>query len=115
MTLACAESKLNNKQRKNCFEIFGYDFMVDDSLQPWLIEVNTNPCLEETSQLLKQYLPRMLDDAFKLTIDVFFPPRSESQQGTTPNSQKPAISSSKFSVDGYADEENMWDHIYTFK
>ena len=78
MTLASAESKLNSKQRKNCFEIFGYDFMVDDSLQPWLIEVNTNPCLEETSQLLKQYLPRMLDDAFKLTIDVFFPQRSES-------------------------------------
>ena len=39
----------------------------------WLIEVNTNPCIEEGSQLLKVLLPRMLDDAFKLTIDQLYP------------------------------------------
>ena len=73
MTLKCAETKLNPNMRKHCFEIFGYDFMIDESLHAWLIEINTNPCLEETSKLLKDYLPRMLDDAFKLTIDVVFP------------------------------------------
>jgi D-alanine-D-alanine ligase-like ATP-grasp enzyme len=74
MTLKCAENKINPTQRKHCMEIFGYDFMIDENLKPWLIEVNTNPCLEETSSLLKEYLPRMLDDAFKLTIDLVFPP-----------------------------------------
>lgn len=34
-------------------EIFGYDFMVDAELRPWLIEVNTNPCLEESNALLR--------------------------------------------------------------
>ena len=34
-------------------EIFGYDFMVDEKLQPWLIEVNTNPSLEESSTFLR--------------------------------------------------------------
>ena len=48
--------------------------MIDKDLKPWLIEVNTNPCLEESSALLKQLVPRMLDDAFKLTLDVIFPP-----------------------------------------
>ena len=47
--------------------------MIDSQLRPWLIEINTNPCLEETSKLLSELLPRMLDDAFKLTLDVLFP------------------------------------------
>lgn len=48
--------------------------MIDEALRPWLIEINTNPCLEETSALLRSLLPRMIDDAFKLTLDVYFPP-----------------------------------------
>lgn len=27
------------------FEIFGLDFMIDEHFKPWLIEINTNPCL----------------------------------------------------------------------
>lgn len=45
-------NKLNKNQRKHCFEIFGYDFIIDELFQPWLIEVNTNPCIEESSDLL---------------------------------------------------------------
>lgn len=30
-------------------EIFGYDFILDSNLKVWLIEVNTNPCIEESS------------------------------------------------------------------
>tara|TARA_B110000285_G_C14607200_1_gene373318 strand:- start:109 stop:285 length:177 start_codon:yes stop_codon:yes gene_type:complete len=54
--------------------------MIDESLESWLIEINTNPCLEETSKLLKDYLPRMLDDAFKLTVDVLFPNYNKPEQ-----------------------------------
>ena len=66
--------KINKRDRHYCFELFGYDFMVDSKCKPWLIEVNTNPCLEESSLLLEELLPRMLDDAFALTIDRMFPP-----------------------------------------
>jgi hypothetical protein len=33
-------------RRKYFFELFGYDFILDEDFNPWLIEVNTNPCLE---------------------------------------------------------------------
>ena len=56
------------------FELFGYDFFVDSDFKVWLIEVNTNPCIEESSPLLGMLIPRMIDDALKLTVDVLFPP-----------------------------------------
>lgn len=36
---------LDENKRENNFEIFGLDFMLDYHLKPWLIEINTNPCL----------------------------------------------------------------------
>lgn len=56
-----------------CFEIFGFDFMLDQTGYIWLIEVNTNPCIELSNNWLKLIIPRMLDDAFKLTLDKMFP------------------------------------------
>lgn len=53
LSLMSARVKLNKANRKYCFEIYGYDFMVDYQLKPWLIEVNTNPCLEESNSLLR--------------------------------------------------------------
>ncbi len=72
-TIDSVKEKLNPEARKHCFEIFGFDFMIDQDFTVWLIECNTNPCLDESSQLLRTLLPRMLDDAFKLTIDRVFP------------------------------------------
>lgn len=58
-------------------EIFGYDFILDQNQKAWLIEVNTNPCLEESSTLLKFLIPRMIDDCLKLTVDQIFPPKKQ--------------------------------------
>ncbi len=51
-TALSVRKKLNKNERSHCFEIFGYDFMLDVNCKPWLIEVNTNPCIEESSRLL---------------------------------------------------------------
>lgn len=56
------------------FEIFGLDFMIDSSFHVWLIEVNTNPCLELSSNLLSRIIPTMLEHSFRLTLDPLFPP-----------------------------------------
>ena len=90
LTLTSVRQKMNKNNRRYCFEIFGYDFMIDHQLNPWLIEVNTNPCLEESNKLLRQLVPRMLDDAFKLTVDYIFPPIHPSkleQLGVEPTSR----------------------------
>lgn len=72
ISMVAARRKINVNQRKECFEIFGYDFMVDSQFKVWLIEVNTNPAIDDCSPMLKTMIPRMLDDAFKLTLDKIF-------------------------------------------
>lgn len=68
-TIDSVKQKLDPNKRNGCFELFGYDFMVDNDFTTWLIEVNTNPCLDESSSILRRLLPRLIDDLFKLTID----------------------------------------------
>jgi len=63
---------LNPRQIDHCFEVFGFDFMVDANYRVWLIEVNTNPCLELCNTYLAYLIPKMLDEAMQLTVDRFF-------------------------------------------
>ncbi len=60
LSLQAVRKKLNADNRQYCYEIFGYDFIIDERFKVWLIEVNTNPCLEESSALLRVLLPRMI-------------------------------------------------------
>ena len=75
-TFNAVRRTIDPNRRKFCFELFGYDFILDEDFNSWLIEVNTNPCLEESSDLLKRILPRMIEDMLKLTVDVVFPKSS---------------------------------------
>ena len=46
--------------RKYCFEIFGFDFLLDSELNSWLLEINTNPAIDECSNILKVLIPRLI-------------------------------------------------------
>ena len=96
MTFSSIKKKVNANQRKHCFEVFGLDFILSEDGKVWLIEVNENPCLELSSALLAQMVPRMMNDAFKLTIDPIFERRPEEVA---------------YKVDGYGDRDNMWENL----
>ena len=59
--------------------------MIDEDMKPWLIEVNTNPCLELSSPMLARLIPAMLENAVKISVDPLFPPP------VWPNSKKHLI------------------------
>ena len=48
--------------------------MLDDEFKVYLIEVNTNPCLELGCPLLARLIPAMLENALRVVVDPLFPP-----------------------------------------
>ncbi|KAL4503006.1 hypothetical protein ABPG72_014235 [Tetrahymena utriculariae] len=98
ITLQSTSEKINIFNREKQFELFGYDFMIDSSFKPQLIEVNTNPCIEESSDVLKQILPRLIDDMLRLTIDQFF------SRNTNENK-------SFFPLKGYSNEDLIFEQF----
>lgn len=52
--------------RPNSHELFGYDFVVDQALNVWLIEVNCSPSLEHSTPITARLCAQMMDDLFKV-------------------------------------------------
>ena len=48
--------------------------MIDEDFVVYLIEANTNPCLETNSSVLSRLIPGMLDSSFSIAIDPLLPP-----------------------------------------
>ena len=57
--------KIDPARKAFSFEIYGYDFMIDEDMNPRLIEVNTNPCFELSSPYLARLIPQMVENALK--------------------------------------------------
>jgi hypothetical protein len=66
--------KIDPKRLSNQFEVFGYDFMIDEQFNVILIECNTNPSLEICCPLLARIIPELLNNSFKIAIDPLFQP-----------------------------------------
>jgi tubulin polyglutamylase TTLL9 len=53
-------------QDKHCFELYGYDVLIDADLKPWLIEVNASPSLSASSEDDRTVKTRLLSDVFNV-------------------------------------------------
>lgn len=93
------------------FEIFGCDFMVDQNYNPFLLEVNTNPGLEESSPLIKKLVPRMIDDCLRITIDEIFITKYSSNC----KNESTGKYISPYPVDNYLNSENLWHFLTNLK
>lgn len=64
---------------KHCFELYGFDILVDQNLRPWLIEVNASPSLSATTSEDRMLKTRLIHD----TLNIVIPPGfCDSSSGT---------------------------------
>ncbi|XP_023947466.2 tubulin glycylase 3A-like [Bicyclus anynana] len=61
---------------KNRFELYGCDFILDKEYKPWLIEINSCPDLNHTTQVTAQICPAVQSDIIKVVIDYASNPKA---------------------------------------
>jgi tubulin polyglutamylase TTLL4 len=73
-TIITSEATVNDmmerhvRSRYSTFELFGFDIILDETLKPWLLEVNISPSLHSSSALDEDVKGRMLRDLFNLMM-----------------------------------------------
>ena len=61
-----ANLQKNPTSRNNCFELYGFDIIVDANLKPWVLEVNVMPSLSSSSHFDKRIKTMLICDALTL-------------------------------------------------
>jgi tubulin polyglutamylase TTLL4 len=56
----------HTKHKNICFELFGFDILLDSKLKPWLLEVNISPSLSSSSPLDKKIKTVLICDTLNL-------------------------------------------------
>ncbi|KAM6311735.1 tubulin polyglutamylase TTLL5 [Aegotheles albertisi] len=81
LTIATA-CKTFLSHRGSCFELYGFDVLIDDTLKPWLLEVNLSPSLACDAPLDLKIKASMLSDMFTLVGFVCQDPGQQSSRAT---------------------------------
>jgi len=69
------------KHKNVCFELFGFDILLDSKLKPWLLEVNISPSLSSSSPLDKKIKTVLICDTLNL-VGVFPYDRKQYEKDT---------------------------------
>jgi len=71
-SLLCVVESIQN--RKNTYELYGYDFMVaegsDGRPKVWLIEVNSSPACDYSTPVTTPLVKKMMEDTAKIMVDM---------------------------------------------
>ena len=80
-TFLCAKRKMNPNGRTNVFELFGFDFLLDEDFRIWLIECNYNPFLGMPCEFMRTLVPNMINDMLKIVLDPVLKPKNQVDPG----------------------------------
>eukprot|EP00925_Amoebophrya_sp_RCC4383_P022120 GSA25T00019109001.1 len=76
LALLSCQDRVLLADRKNSFEMVGFDFMVDDRLNVWLIECNSSPDLSYSTSTTKSGVKNVLTDLVSVIVDAERFPRN---------------------------------------
>lgn len=74
--------------QNNCFELYGFDILIDNTLKPWLLEVNLSPSLGIDTPLDAKVKSSLLTDLLTL---IGIPASNLMQENLKPNRSKNSI------------------------
>ena len=88
-TIISGENVINNATEmfvpysSNCFELLGFDVLIDDVFEPWLLEVNLSPSLNCDSPLDQKIKSNLIADLFNLAGMIHLEERGGTDQAAT--------------------------------
>jgi len=68
-TILSSKRHFNLKQRRHCFELLGYDFIIDEDFRLWLLEVNNNPDISFNNNDHYTVIGHVINNSLKIALN----------------------------------------------